>query len=106
MTSGEYEPYDFPAPSPSRRRNVAALKLPAPIWDEPFKAAAFQTFLGRADYQINGSQFLLHPLQQLLGTPRSTTLGRPPCHERRQYFDDRNVTWASQWTSIFSPRRE
>jgi hypothetical protein len=51
--SGEYEPYDFPRAVTISPANAAALKLPASdLGSSPFKQR-FQTFLGRADYQLN-----------------------------------------------------
>ena len=52
-TSAEYEPYDHPRPVTITPANAAALNLPASdLGSSPFKQR-FQTFLGRADYQIN-----------------------------------------------------
>ena len=52
-TSAEYEPYDHPRPVTITPANAAALNLPASdLGSSPFKQR-FQTFPGRADYQIN-----------------------------------------------------
>ena len=51
--SGEYEPYDYPRAVTITPANAVALNLPiSDLGSSPFKQR-FQTFLGRADYQIN-----------------------------------------------------
>jgi carboxypeptidase family protein/TonB-dependent receptor-like protein len=101
--SGEYEPYDYPRAVTITPGNASALHLPASdLGSSPFKQR-FQTFLGRADYQINGHNSLYVRYNSYWDPSKYNTSGGLLVTSADNNFDDRNVTWASQWTSILSP---
>jgi hypothetical protein len=101
--SGEYEPYDYPRAVTITPANTAALKLPASdLGSSPFKQR-FQTFLGRMDYQINARNSLYLRYNSYWDPSKYNTSGGLEVTSADNNFDDRNVTWASQWTSILSP---
>jgi hypothetical protein len=101
--SGEYEPYDYPRAVTITPANAAALKLPASdLGSSPFKQR-FQTFLGRADYQINDKNSVYVRYNSYWDPSKYNTSGGLEVTSADNNFDDRNVTWASQLTSIVSP---
>jgi len=101
--SGEYEPYDYPRAVTIRPTNASALKLPASdLGSSPFKQR-FQTFLGRVDYQINDRNSVYLRYNSYWDPSKYNTSGGLEVTSADNNFDDRNVTWASQWTSILSP---
>ena len=101
--SGEYEPYDYPRAVTITPSNAAALNLPASdLGSSPFKQR-FQTFLGRADYQINDRNSVYVRYNSYWDPSKYNTSGGLEVTSADNNFDDRNVTWASQWTSIVSP---
>ena len=101
--SGEYEPYDYPRAVTITPANAAALKLPATdLGSSPFKQR-FQTFLGRVDYQINDRNSVYLRYNSYWDPSKYNTSGGLEVTSADNNFDDRNVTWASQWTSIISP---
>jgi hypothetical protein len=101
--SGEYEPYDYPRAVTITPANAAALNLPASdLGSSPFKQR-FQTFLGRADYQINDRNSLYVRYNSYWDPSKYNTSGGLEVTSADNNFDDRNITWAAQWTSIISP---
>ena len=101
--SGEYEPYDYPRAVTISAANAAALKLPASdLGSSPFKQR-FQTFLGRVDYQINSRDSVYVRYNSYWDPSKYNTSGGLLVTSADNNFDDRNITWASQWTSIISP---
>jgi hypothetical protein len=101
--SGEYEPYDYPRAVTITPANAAALNLPASdLGSSPFKQR-FQTFLGRVDYQIDDRNSLYVRYNSYWDPSKYNTSGGLLVTSADNNFDDRNVTWASQWTSIISP---
>src|SRR5579862_5753088 len=101
--SGEYEPYDAPRAVTITPANAAALGLPATdLGSSPFKQR-FQTFLGRVDYQINERNSMYVRYNSYWDPSKYNTSGGLEVTSADNNFDDRNVTWASQWTSIISP---
>jgi hypothetical protein len=103
FVSGEYEPYDYPRAVAITPANAAALNLPASdLGSSPFKQR-FQTFLGRADYQINSRNSVYLRYNSYWDPSKYNTSGGLEVTSADNNFDDRNVTWASQWTSILSP---
>jgi hypothetical protein len=101
--SGEYEPYDYPRAVTISPANAAALKLPASdLGSSPFQQR-FQTFLGRADYQIDQRNSVYVRYNSYWDPSKYNTSGGLLVTSADNNFDDRNVTWASQWTSIISP---
>src|SRR5271157_4736434 len=101
--SGEYEPYDYPRAVTITPANAAALNLPASdLGSSPFKQR-FQTFLGRADYQIDSRNSVYVRYNSYWDPSKYNTSGGLEVTSADNNFDDRNVTWASQWTSIISP---
>jgi hypothetical protein len=102
--SGEYEPYDYPRAVTITPANAAALHLPtSDLGSSPFKQR-FQTFLGRADYQINDRNSVYVRYNSYWDPSKYNTSGGLLVTSADNNFDDRNITWASQWTSILSPR--
>lgn len=100
--SGEYEPYDFPRAVTILPANAAALKLPASdLGSSPFQQR-FQTFLGRADYQIDAKNSLYVRYNSYWDPSKYNTSGGLLVTSADNNFDDRNVTWAAQWNSILS----
>ena len=100
--SGEYEPYDFPRAVTISPANALALKLPASdLGSSPFKQR-FQTFLGRADYQMDSRNSFYVRYNSYWDPSKYNTSGGLEVTSADNNFDDRNVTWASQWTSIIS----
>lgn len=101
--SGEYEPYDYPRAVTITPANAAALNLPASdLGSSPFKQR-FQTFLGRADYQIDSRNSVYLRYNSYWDPSKYNTSGGLEVTSADNNFDDRNVTWASQWTTIISP---
>ena len=101
--SGEYEPYDYPRAVTITPADAAALKLPASdLGSSPFKQR-FQTFLGRLDYQMNDQNSFYLRYNSYWDPSKYNTSGGLEVTSADNNFDDRNVTWASQWTSILSP---
>jgi hypothetical protein len=101
--SGEYEPYDYPRAVTIIPANAAALNVPASdLGSSPFRQR-FQTFLGRMDYQINARNSLYVRYNSYWDPSKYNTSGGLEVTSADNNFDDRNVTWASQWTSILSP---
>jgi hypothetical protein len=101
--SGEYEPYDFPHAVTISSSNAAALKLPASdLGSSPFKQR-FQTFLGRIDYQIDQRNSVYLRYNSYWDPSKYNTSGGLLVTSADNNFDDRNETWASQWTRIISP---
>lgn len=100
--SGEYEPYDFPRAVTITPANAAALKLPASdLGSSPFKQR-FQTFLGRVDYQINDKNSVYFRYNDYWDPSKYNTSGGLLVTSADNNFDDRNITFASQWTSVIS----
>jgi hypothetical protein len=82
--------------------NAAALNLPASdLGSSPFKQR-FQTFLGRVDYQINDRNSVYVRYNSYWDPSKYNTSGGLLVTSADNNFDDRNITWASQWTSILS----
>lgn len=101
--SGEYEPYDYPRTVTILPANAVALKLPASdLGSSPFKQR-FQTFLGRVDYQIDDHNSAYIRYNHYWDPSKYNTSGGLEVTSADNNFDDLNVTWASQWTSIISP---
>jgi hypothetical protein len=101
--SGEYEPYDFPRAITILPANATALKLPASdLGSAPFKQR-FQTFLGRLDYQIDSRNSVYVRYNDYWDPSKYNTSGGLLVVSASNNFDDRNITFASQWTSIISP---
>jgi hypothetical protein len=102
--SGEYEPYDYPRAVTILPANAAALGLPASdLGSSPFKQR-FQTFLGRLDYQINDKNSVYFRYNDYWDPSKYNTSGGLLVTSADNNFDDRNITFASQWTSILSAR--
>ena len=102
--SGEYEPYDYPRAVTITPANAIALNLPASdLGSSPFKQR-FQTFLGRADYQIDSRNSVYVRYNSYWDPSKYNTSGGLEVTSADNNFDDRNQTWASQWTSILSPQ--
>jgi Carboxypeptidase regulatory-like domain/TonB dependent receptor len=102
--SGEYEPYDYPRAVTITPANALALKLPSSdLGSSPFKQR-FQTFLGRADYRINDRNSVYVRYNSYWDPSKYNTSGGLLVTSGDNNFDDRNQTWASQWTSIISPQ--
>jgi outer membrane receptor protein involved in Fe transport len=102
--SGEYEPYDYPRAVTITPSNAAALHLPSTdLGSSPFKQR-FQTFLGRIDYQINERNSVYVRYNDYWDPSKYNTSGGLEVTSADNNFDDRNITWASQWTSILSPQ--
>jgi hypothetical protein len=100
--SGEYEPYDAPRAVTISPANATALNLPASdLGSSPFKQR-FQTFLGRVDYQINERNSVYVRYNSYWDPSKYNTSGGLLITSADNNFDDRNITWASQWTSILS----
>ena len=100
--SGEYEPYDYPRAVTITPANAAALHLPASdLGSSPFQQR-FQTFLGRADYQINARNSVYVRYNDYWDPSKYNSSGGLLVTSADNNFDDRNITWASQWTSILS----
>jgi hypothetical protein len=101
--SGEYEPYDYPRAVTITPANARALNLPASdLGSSPFKQR-FQTFLGRLDYQIDDRNTVYVRYNSYWDPSKYNTSGGLLVTSADNNFDDRNITWASQWTHIFSP---
>jgi hypothetical protein len=101
--SGEYEPYDYPRAVTILPSNAAALNLPASdLGSSPFKQR-FQTFLGRVDYQINDHNSAYIRYNHYWDPSKYNTSGGLEVTSADNNFDDLNVTWASQLTTIISP---
>jgi hypothetical protein len=101
--SGEYEPYDYPRAVTITPANAAALHLPASdLGSSPFKQR-FQTFLGRVDYQIDSRNSVYVRYNDYWDPSKNNTSGGLLVTSADNNFDDRNITWASQWTGILSP---
>src|SRR5215471_4821626 len=101
--SGEYEPYDYPRAVTISAANAAALSLPASdLGSSPFKQR-FQTFLGRLDYRIDQRNSIYLRYNSYWDPSKYNTSGGLEVTSADNNFDDRNQTWASQWTSILTP---
>jgi outer membrane receptor protein involved in Fe transport len=101
--SGEYEPYDYPRAVTITPANGKALNLPASdLGSSPFKQR-FQTFLGRLDYQIDDRNTVYFRYNDYWDPSKYNTSGGLLVTSADNNFDDRNITWASQWTHILSP---
>jgi hypothetical protein len=101
--SGEYEPYDYPRAVTISSTNAKALNLPSSdLGSSPFKQR-FQTFLGRIDYQIDERNTVYFRYNDYWDPSKYNTSGGLLVTSADNNFDDRNITWASQWTHIFSP---
>ncbi|HXB72021.1 MAG TPA: TonB-dependent receptor [Candidatus Acidoferrales bacterium] len=101
--SGEYEPYDAPRAVTITPANAAALGLQSSdLGSSPFKQR-FQTFLGRLDYQIDARNSVYVRYNSYWDPSKYNTSGGLLITSADNNFDDRNITWASQWTSILSP---
>src|SRR5215472_3678922 len=101
--SGEYEPYDYPRAVTISPANAAALNLPASdLGSSPFKQR-FQTFMGRLDYQANANNSIYLRYNDYWDPSKYNTSGGLLVTSADNNFDDRNITWASQWTHILSP---
>lgn len=101
--SGEYEPYDYPRAVTITPANAAAMHLPASdLGSSPFKQR-FQTFLGRIDWQINSKNSVYLRYNSYWDPSKYNTSGGLEVTSADNNFDDRNATWASQWTSIINP---
>jgi len=101
--SGEYEPYDYPRAVSITPANAVALKLlTSDLGSSPFKQR-FQTFLGRVDYQINDRNSVYLRYNSYWDPSKYNTSGGLEVTSADNNFDDRNQTWASQWTSILTP---
>jgi hypothetical protein len=102
--SGEYEPYDYPRAVTILPANAAALGLPpSDLGSSPFQQR-FQTFLGRLDYQINDKNSVYFRYNDYWDPSKYNTSGGLLVTSADNNFDDRNITFASQWTSILSSR--
>ncbi len=102
FASGEYEPLDGPRPITISAANAAALQLPASdLGSAPF-AQRFQTYMGRVDYQINDRNSTYVRYNAFVTPSKFNTSGGTLARSAGNNFDDRNDTWASQWTSILS----
>jgi hypothetical protein len=100
--SGEYEPYDYPRAVTISPANAAALSLPASdLGSSPFKQR-FQTFLGRLDYRIDDRNSVYVRYNSYWDPSKYNTSGGLEVTSADNNFDDRNITWASQWTRIIS----
>jgi outer membrane receptor protein involved in Fe transport len=100
--SGEYEPYDYPRAVTISAANAKALNLPASdLGSSPFRQR-FQTFLGRFDYQIDERNSVYLRYNSYWDPSKNNTSGGLLVTSADNNFDDRNQTWASQWTSIIS----
>jgi Carboxypeptidase regulatory-like domain/TonB dependent receptor len=101
--SGEYEPYDFPRTITILPSNATALNIPASdIGSSPFQQR-FQTFMGRLDYQIDARNSVYVRYNDYWDPSKHNTSGGLLVKSADNNFDDRNITFASQWTSILSP---
>ncbi len=101
--SGEYEPYNYPRAVTISAANAKALNLPvSDLGSSPFKQR-FQTFLGRVDYQIDDRNTVYVRYNDYWDPSKYNTSGGLLVTSADNNFDDRNVTWASQWTHILSP---
>jgi hypothetical protein len=101
--SGEYEPYDYPRAVTISPANAASLNLPASdLGSSPFKQR-FQTFMGRLDYQANPNNSVYLRYNSYWDPSKYNTSGGLLVTSADNNFDDRNETWASQWTSVISP---
>ena len=101
--SGEYEPYDYPRAVTITPANAAALKLPASDLGSLAFKQRFQTFLGRADYQINDRNSFYVRYNSYWDPSKNNSGAGLEVNSASINFDDRNVTWASQLTSVISP---
>jgi hypothetical protein len=100
--SGEYEPYDYPRAVTISPANAVALNLPASdLASSPFKQR-FQTFMGRGDYQIDPRNSIYIRYNSYWDPSKYNTSGGLLVTSADNNFDDRNETWASQWTSILT----
>ena len=103
FVSGEYEPLDAPRPITISAANAAALKIPASdLGAAPF-AQRFQTYLGRVDYQINDRNSVYARYSNFITPSKFNTSGGTTPRSAGNNFDDRNDTFAAQWTTILSP---
>lgn len=100
FASGEYEPLDAPRAITISPANAAALNIPASdLGNAPF-AQRFQTYLGRLDYQLNTHNSLYARYSNFVTPSKFNTSGGTSPKSAGNNFDDRNDTFASQWTSI------
>ena len=103
FASAEYEPLDAPRAITITPANAAALSLPASdLGSAPF-AQRFQTYLGRLDYQFNPENSVYVRYSNFVTPSKFNTSGGLSPRSASNNFDDRNDTFASQWTSILSP---
>jgi hypothetical protein len=80
-----------------------ALHLPSSdLGSSPCKQR-FQTFLGRVDCQIDERNSLYVCYNDYWEPPKYNTSGGALVTSADNNFDDRNITWASQWISIITP---
>lgn len=100
--SGEYEPYDYPRAVTITPANAAALKLPASDLGSLAFKQRFQTFLGRADYRLDDRNSFYLRYNSYWDPSKNNSSAGLEVNSASINFNDRNVTWASQWTSILS----
>jgi len=102
FVSGEYEPLDAPRAITITDANARALNIPASdLGSAPFRQR-FQTYLGRFDLQLDprNSVYLRY---SLFRTPsKFNTSGGLMPKSASNNFNDKNQTFASQWTTILS----
>lgn len=102
LVSGEYEPLDGPRPITISTANAAALRIPAgDLGSAPF-AQRFQTYLGRLDWQIDDRNSVYVRYNNFVTPSKFNTSGGTMTKSASNNFDDRNDTYASQWTRILS----
>ena len=102
FVSAEYEPEDGARPITITPANAAALGIPASdLGSAPFKQR-FQTYLGRLDYQLDPNNNFSVRYSNFVTPSQYNTSGGLLTKSSGNNFDDRNDTFASQWTSILS----
>ncbi len=102
FVSGEYEPEDGARPITITPANAAALGIPASeLGSAPF-AQRFQTYLGRIDYQFNANNNVYYRYSNFVTPSKYNTSGGLSPKSAGNNFDDRDDTFASQWTSILN----
>ena len=103
FVSGEYEPEDGARPITITAANAVALGIPASdLGSAPFKQR-FQTYLGRMDYQLNANNNFYYRYSNFVTPSKYNTSGGQTPKSAGNNFDDRNDTFASEWTRIFTP---
>src|SRR5262245_26450973 len=100
--SGEYEPLDAPRAITITAANAQALNIPdSDLGSAPFRQR-FQTYLARTDFQIDPANSA-YVRYSLFRTPsKFNTSGGLSPKSAGNNFNDRNMTFAAQLTTILS----